>query len=76
MIQAARYYILDLVEAGTQLSIVTFDRDVEVKMPLTKLTDMASRQAMLKNLPLKNETADATALGAGLQQAVGVRFVL
>ncbi|XP_064632579.1 calcium-activated chloride channel regulator 1-like [Lineus longissimus] len=72
MIQAARYYILDLLEAGTQLSVITFDKAAVVKMPLIKITDMASRQAMLEFLPRKNETADATALGAGLLQSVGV----
>ncbi|XP_064641630.1 calcium-activated chloride channel regulator 1-like [Lineus longissimus] len=72
MIQAARYYILDLLADGTQLSIITFDSDVAVRMPLTKITGMDSRREMVKYLPKKNETGAATALGPGLLQAVGV----
>lgn len=67
---AVSHFLLNVVENGTYVGIVTFTSVAKVVKDLTQITSGSVRQELVQSLP--SSTGGGTSIGAGLQKGLEV----
>lgn len=71
MNQAAELYLIQIIEKGSLVGMVTFDSSAEIQNNLTKIIDENTYQKITANLPQK--PSGGTSICAGLKAGFQVK---
>ena len=69
---AAEVFLIQIIEIGSRVGIVTFESSAYEKSPLLQITSVATRQRLVQNLP--TTAGGGTKICAGIEKGLEVKY--
>uniref|UniRef100_A0A669QZ95 Chloride channel accessory 1 n=1 Tax=Phasianus colchicus TaxID=9054 RepID=A0A669QZ95_PHACC len=71
---AAEVFLIQIIEVGSRVGIVTFESTAYEKSPLIQITSIATRQRLVQNLP--TTAGGGTNICAGIEKGLQVKYIV